>query len=88
MAAVNFDVDTDNLRAGVRDMREQLSAMKEGRDALATSVAEVESTWEGPAKEQFSSQFLRDCEEFDSIYVFELKKVLVRKQETIVNILE
>lgn len=50
MAAVNFDVDTDNLRAGVRDMREQLSAMKEGRDALATSVAEVESTWEGPAK--------------------------------------
>ena len=68
MAAVNFDVDTDNLRAGVRDMREQLSAMKEGRDALATSVAEVESTWEGPAKEQFSSQFLRDCEEFDSIY--------------------
>lgn len=27
-------------------------------------------------------------EEFDSIYVFELKKVLVRKQETIVNILE
>lgn len=27
-------------------------------------------------------------EEFDSIYVFELKKVLVRKRETIVNILE
>ena len=68
MAAVNFDVDTDSLLTQVRAMQEQLNAMKSARDTLAASVAEVESTWDGLAKEAFSTQFNRDCEEFDSIY--------------------
>lgn len=68
MAAVNFDVDTDNLRTQVREMQEQLNVMKSAMDTLAASVVEVESTWKGLAKEAFSTQFNRDREEFDSIY--------------------
>lgn len=68
MAEVNFEVDTDRLRGCIKEMREQLHAIKVGGTSLITAIEKLESMWEGPAKEAFSTQCNMDYERFNALY--------------------
>lgn len=62
MAIREIEQNTDYLSDDIVRLEEEKAVLEQSIDEMFAAVEELESTWEGPAKESFRSQFQSDYE--------------------------
>lgn len=62
-----FEIDSVRLRKAAEDLEQQLNNLKSARNDIAGKMGEVETMWEGPAKEAFQSQYELENLEFTEL---------------------
>lgn len=62
MAIKEIEQNTDFLADDIARLEEQRTALEKAMEAMFAAVEELESTWQGPAKAQFTVQFQNDLE--------------------------
>ncbi len=62
MAIKEIEQNTDFLADDISRLEEERTALEKAMEAMFAAVQELESTWQGPAKAQFTVQFQNDFE--------------------------
>lgn len=63
MASRNIEINTNSLRSDVTTIEGEIAAINRGAEKLLQTLHELESMWDGIAKQAFSAEVNRDVQQ-------------------------